>query len=78
MARYRDATNVTQIRDGSTGPFALELEPGAPNTAHGIFRCIGCGREIALPDGHRAPPQNHHQHTPSQGAILWRLLVLAA
>jgi hypothetical protein len=51
--------------------------PGA-NTPHsGVYRCMGCGREIAANKGNPLPPQNHHQHSVAQGSISWRLTVYA-
>jgi hypothetical protein len=41
----------------------------------GLYRCHACGHEIATAAGHVLPPQNHHQHTPLQGPIQWRLIV---
>jgi hypothetical protein len=50
----------------------------AANTPHsGIYRCMGCGREIAANQGNPLPPQNHHQHTYGQGEIKWKLIVFA-
>ncbi len=39
----------------------------------GLYRCEGCGHEIVSTYGNTLPPQNHHQHSPSQGLIRWRL-----
>ena len=50
-------------------------EPGEVAKWAGIYRCTGCGREIATAAGHILPPQNHHQHSYSQGRIQWRLVV---
>jgi hypothetical protein len=77
MARYRNSALVQQIRDGERSDFAYTLRPGHENAHHGIFRCEACGLEIALPVGHRAPPQNTHQHPRGIGDVDWRLLVLA-
>jgi hypothetical protein len=43
----------------------------------GIYRCAGCGREIAIAQSHVLPPQNHHQHSTQQGEIRWRLIAYA-
>jgi len=51
--------------------------PGVAAPFAGIYRCAGCGREIGIAYGHTLPPQNHHEHSPSQGAIRWQLLVYA-
>lgn len=51
--------------------------PGVAAPRSGIYRCVGCGREDVSTEGHPLPPQNHHQHTPAQGTIRWRLAVYA-
>jgi hypothetical protein len=51
--------------------------PGSTATNAGIYRCAGCGDEIAIAKGHILPPQNHHQHNPGTGKIEWQLLVFA-
>jgi Fe2+ or Zn2+ uptake regulation protein len=77
MASFRDPTRVKQVVDGQGTMFAYTLRPGVENKHHGIFYCTHCGSEIALPVGHKAPPQNHHQHPVGIGDVDWRLLVLA-
>lgn len=52
--------------------------PAEATTWSGIYRCEGCGREVVSTHGHPMPPQNHHQHTISQGKIRWRLIVTDA
>ena len=52
-------------------------KPGATAPHSGIYRCHGCGREVASNEGQPLPPQNHHQHSTSQGDIRWRLIVYA-
>jgi hypothetical protein len=47
---------------------------GANTPYSGIFRCEGCGRCVTSVMNYPLPPQNHHQHTPAQGAIRWRLV----
>lgn len=51
--------------------------PGATTPHSGIYRCEGCGHEVASNGGNPLPPQNHHQHSTSHGAIRWRLTVYA-
>jgi hypothetical protein len=43
----------------------------------GIYRCMGCGREVASNESEPLPPQNHHQHNQNQGSIRWKLIVYA-
>jgi len=50
-------------------------QPGTPTPYSGIYRCEGCGKEVTSVHAHPLPPQNHHQHTPEQGRIRWRLVV---
>jgi hypothetical protein len=50
-------------------------EPGTPTPYSGVYRCEGCGKEATSVSSHPLPPQNHHQHTPEQGKIRWRLAV---
>lgn len=50
-------------------------EPGAATPYSGIYVCEGCGKEATSVSPHPLPPQNHHQHTPAQGKIRWRLAV---
>lgn len=49
--------------------------PGTATPHSGIYRCEGCGENEVSTFGHPLPPQNHHQHTQSQGPIRWRLIV---
>jgi hypothetical protein len=51
--------------------------PGTTTPRSGIYRCEGCGREIASNANNPLPPQNHHQHSAAQGSIRWRLIVFA-
>ena len=55
--------------------FKKDYSPGKETAWSGIYRCQGCGREVVHTVGKPLPPQNHHQHTSSEGAIRWRLLV---
>lgn len=48
--------------------------PGQSTPYSGIYRCEGCGHEVSANVGNPMPPQNHHQHTQTQGSIRWRLV----
>lgn len=52
-------------------------KPGEQVTFSGVYRCEGCGKEISHNSSVSLPPQNHHQHTPAQGEIRWRMIVWA-
>lgn len=49
--------------------------PGDTVPVSGIYRCLGCKREITSNENDPFPPQNHHQHAQIQGAIRWKLNV---
>ena len=75
MAFYKYAQVLQQHNDGS---FDWVLEPATATPYSGIYRCEGCGHEAISTFNHPLPPQNHHQHGPSQGRIRWRLVVMAS
>jgi len=75
MAIYKYA--VYLARNTTDPAFDSEHQPGAVTPLSGIYRCGGCGREIASTQGHPLPPQNHHTHDRAQGSIRWRLTVFA-
>lgn len=49
--------------------------PGTATPYSGIYRCEGCGVNEVSTFSHPLPPQNHHQHSPEQGPVRWRLVV---
>ena len=74
MASYKHAGFLAQT---TSTKFDETHSPGYSTPFSGIYRCEGCGLELVSEESKPLPPQNHHQHTPSQGAILWRLVVHA-
>jgi hypothetical protein len=74
MALYKRATEVNPSTDAA---FDTHHHPGGVVPHSGVYRCLGCGREIASNAGTTFPPQNHHQHTTNLGSIVWRLGVYA-
>lgn len=74
MALYKDARYLAQNNDVA---FDKEYNPGDITPFSGIYRCMGCGHEIVSEENNPFPPQNHHQHTPAQGKIRWRMVVYA-
>lgn len=64
-----------ELSDGKKDWWKNEYGPGDDVPVSGIYRCVGCGREIASNKGDPFPPQNNHQHTDKQGDILWKLNV---
>jgi len=63
------------VKKTTHAAFDTVTGPGQPVPHSGIYRCEGCGQEIAANQGNPMPPQNHHQHSTTQGAIRWRLCV---
>jgi hypothetical protein len=74
MATYKHANYLVQNNDAA---FDVDHEPGMHAPFAGIFRCMGCHREIGIASGHTLPPQTDHVHTAAQGRIRWRLIVWA-
>jgi len=63
------------LQQSTNQAFDQLLSPGTTTPYSGIYRCEGCGKNEVSTQHHPLPPQNHHQHSPSQGAIRWRLAV---
>jgi hypothetical protein len=74
MAWYK---NEHYLQKSNGDAYDYEYEPGVAAPHAGIYRCMGCHREVGIAQGHILPPQSHHQHSPSQGKIRWRLIVYA-
>lgn len=74
MAWYK---YILYLAQNTSNVFDETHTPGSVTPYSGIYRCLGCGREDVSTHGHPLPPQNHHQHTQQQGAIHWRLAVIA-
>jgi hypothetical protein len=74
MATYKYADYLAHVDHDA---FDTISNPGAATPFSGIYRCEGCGLEVASNQEQPLPPQNHHQHTVAEGAIRWRLVVYA-
>jgi hypothetical protein len=75
MAYYRNGNFLLQSHDPA---FDEITDPGYPAPRSGIYRCEGCGHEIAANRGDSMPAQNHHRHLTYLGPIRWRLIVSTA
>ena len=75
MAEYKYGNFLVQANKPA---YDLLHHPGTIAPYSGIYRCSKCGHEITAVSGYPLPPQNHHQHTPAQGPILWQLIVAHA
>lgn len=74
MALYKDSSKLAHNTHAN---FDKVWKPGETPPDAGIYRCVGCGDEIASNKGVQLPSQNHAQHTQAQGAIRWQLIVCA-
>lgn len=74
MASYKYAQYLAQSQDAS---FDQLHKPGQHVPFSRIYRCMGCGREIAANHPDPFPPQNHHQHPNAQTPIQWKMVVWA-
>jgi hypothetical protein len=70
MSWYIDGSKSVKV-DGVRGEWwVAAYEPGTRVPVSGIYRCLGCNKEIASNVGDPFPPQNHHQHELAHGPIL--------
>ena len=74
MALYK---NADYLHHNSDAIFDTDNTPGTAAPRSGIYRCMGCAKEVASNQGEPLPPQNHHQHNQAQGQVRWRLTVYA-
>jgi hypothetical protein len=74
MALYRYPQFLGQSEEAV---FDNIYKPSELAPCSGIYRCEGCGREVASNQREPLPPQNHHQHNYQHGAVRWRLIVAA-
>ena len=75
MALYKYQNYLSVSKNGA---FDLALSASAPVPCAGIFRCTGCGTEIAVESVGLLPDRSHHAHQPKQGPIQWQLVVATA
>lgn len=72
------STSVVGEGDATQEHWKRVSGPGQKVPVSGIYRCLGCQREIAANQGDPFPPQNHHQHQSAEGDIRWKLNVRAS
>jgi hypothetical protein len=72
---WHSKESVLVVIDPSKPWWTTVYNPGDTVPVSGIYRCLGCKREITSNEIDPFPPQNHHQHTQAQGAIRWKLNV---
>ena len=74
MALYQELGFLIQSRQTD---FDRRSPPGAVATASGIYRCMRCGREMAVEKGYTLPSQGKHDHGFEFGPASWQLIVAA-
>jgi hypothetical protein len=74
MALYKYGNYLTESTHAA---FDTLHSPGQTCPDSGIYRCEGCGDEIASNKDNPFPPQNHHQHSSAQGSIRWKVIVFS-
>jgi hypothetical protein len=74
MAWYKHAADLQR---SDSAEYDKEHKPGDAAPHSGIYRCLGCRKEVASNQYEPLPSQNKHQHTAQQGAIRWRMVVFA-
>lgn len=74
MSWYTSESNLSKS-GGTEAHWITVYKPGDSAPVSGIYRCLGCKKEITANAKDPFPPQNHHQHTMAQGSIRWKLNV---
>ena len=74
MAWYVDGTHLVKS-DGSRDWWKKAYGPADRVPVSGIYKCLGCKKEITSNKDDLFPPQNKHQHTQAQGTVRWTLIV---
>jgi hypothetical protein len=73
MAQYQ---NTAELSYSASPVFTTSYEPGQAAPFGGVYKCTGCGHEIATARSHSLPPQNHHQHANRYVPIRWQPIVI--
>lgn len=75
MAWYLNLNNLKKTGKPNNEWWTHVYNPGATVPVSGIYKCVGCKKEITSNEDDPFPPQNHHQHSAAQGKIQWELIV---
>ncbi len=70
---YNKYTHFLMFEEGDE--YDTTYKAGAQAPFSGIYYCEACGGSITSIGAQALPSQQHHPHTPAQGAIRWRLAV---
>jgi hypothetical protein len=63
------------LRPSKNSSFDQVLPAGLHIPSGGIYRCVGCGNEIAQEGNTVLPDRQHHPHNPGQGDVRWQLVL---
>lgn len=74
MSWFTDSSVLVKS-DGNKDWWKTEYGPGDTVPVSGIYKCLGCTREVTCNASDPFPPQNHHQHSSAQGRVRWKLNV---
>ncbi|MGZ8286286.1 MAG: hypothetical protein ACXW27_07645 [Allosphingosinicella sp.] len=72
MALYKYSNYLKPIKNSS---FDQILPAGLHIPSGGIYRCVGCGNEIAQEGNTVLPDRQHHAHNAGQGDVRWQLIL---
>ena len=70
LYKYQNYLSLTKSKS-----FDVPLQPSAFVPCGGIYKCTGCGTEVALEGIGLLPDRSHHPHSPRQGEIQWQLII---
>lgn len=74
MAWYKDIKNLV-LSTKDHAHWKNDYGPGNDVPVSGIYKCVGCKKEITSNKRDPFPPQNFHQHSSEQGPVRWKLIV---
>jgi hypothetical protein len=74
MAWYKDAGYLIQSTTDAVH-WKKRYGPADDVPVSGIYKCLGCTKEITSNAPDKFPPQNKHQHASADGDIEWKLIV---
>jgi hypothetical protein len=72
LALYKYPNYLAVSKNSS---FDQVLPAGLHIPSGGIYRCVGCGNEVAQEANTVLPDRQHHAHAPAQGEVRWQLII---
>lgn len=69
--------DLSQVVPSNSVVFDKVIRQGTMVLYEGIYRCVGCGMEIAALGGKPMPKLKERQHKPDCTEERWKLLVIA-